>query len=170
LISETKILEVQELLTGELAQDMVVIWFRFNEELAEIMRRLDQWGISAAGITGTTQLNDRKQLVAQFQKQQIRVLCMQLKCGKFGLNTSAASTAIYYSNSYDFEDRAQSEDRILHPSKHEPLLYLDLVTRGTVDDAVVKVLRDKSVTSRTFMTRLLEEMKWMHERSVRTYA
>lgn len=156
LISSTKLDELVSLLTGELQYEPVVVWFRFNEELHHASLRLGNERISHRVIIGDTSVEDRRAHVHAFQESAVRVLLMQVKCGKFGLNTSRSSTAIYYSNSYDFEDRAQSEDRIVHPSKKEPLLYIDLITKGTVDSAVVAALRDKHVSSRTFMTRLVD--------------
>jgi hypothetical protein len=80
----------------------------------------------------------------------------QVKCGKFGLDWSVASTAIYYSNPYDMEDRAQSEDRIVSATKTEPVLYIDLITKDTIDEEVTEVLRDKNVTARSFFNSIDE--------------
>lgn len=159
VISDTKLTELVSLLTGELKVEPVVVWFRFNEELHAAKQWLDAARVETRTILGETKVEDRRQHVADFQAGKYRVLLMQLKCGKFGLNVSRASTAIYYSNSYDFEDRAQSEDRIVHPQKHEPLLYVDLITRTTVDHAIVDTLRDKHANSRVFMLQLVTAMK-----------
>jgi len=159
LISDAKAEEILLLLSSELKNEPVVVWFRFNEELHHVASRLDGAGISYRSITGDTPPDLRRSYQQLFQEGQVQVMLMQVKCGKFGLNLSRASTAIYYSNDYDYEGRAQSEDRIVHPLKHEPLLYIDLITRNTVDTAVVDTLKDKSVTARTFMSRLLENVK-----------
>ncbi len=73
-----------------------------------------------------------------------------IQCGKFGLDLSAASTAIYYSNGFSHEDRAQSEDRIEHLRKREPLLFVDLVTRGSTDRTVLSLLRQKVSAGKFF--------------------
>ena len=52
------------------------------------------------------------------------------------------------------EKRAQSEDRIIHPVKQEPLLYIDLVTEGTIDEIVVDALQDKSISAQILTARL----------------
>jgi hypothetical protein len=46
--------------------------------------------------------------------------------------------------------RAQSEKRIEHPMKKDGLLIIDLLMRGTVDEDVYEVLREKKVESRSF--------------------
>jgi SNF2 family DNA or RNA helicase len=76
-----------------------------------------------------------------------------------GLDFSAASTAIYYSNSLNPEDRLQSEDRIVHPAKREPLLYIDLLTRGSVDEDIHLALQDKGAESKFFLSRVLRNFK-----------
>lgn len=92
--------------------------------------------------------------------------------GKWGNTWTQATTVIYYSNNYNLEAREQSEDRAhrigqkgaIHdvkwrepqgddegsllipemPGEGEPsVLYIDLRVRGTVDDRIVRVLRQK---------------------------
>ena len=156
--SEAKTNELVALLQGDLKGERVVVWFRFNCEINRVSERLGTY-FSHGQITGETPPEQRKKLAQQFQAGQVQVLLCQVKCAKFGSDLSGASTAIYYSNSYDYEDRAQSEDRIIHPAKKEPLLYLDLVTKDTVDEDVVKALREKGVTAKMFMNRILENVR-----------
>ena len=156
-VSPTKCAELLNLLQGELKNEKVVVWFRFNSELFYVAESLERAGIQHVYITGETPMEGRQAAAEHFRiSSGCRVMLAQVKCGKYGLNWSAASTAIYYSNSYDMEDRAQSEDRILHPSKTEPLLYIDLITKGTIDESVVEVLRQKYANSRIFMTKLVK--------------
>lgn len=155
LISDTKLKELKELLTGELKNEPVVVWFRFNAEIDAALRYLDGTR-KCAVINGATPVDRRFQYGDQFRSGTIDTLLLQVKCGRFGLDYSNASTAIYYSNNYEAEDRHQSEDRILHPKKTEPLLYIDLVTENSIDEDVLSLLRNKRVTSQYFMMKLLE--------------
>lgn len=160
LISEEKIKELYSLLTGELKNEKVIVWFRFNSELHAVRKYLNRKGIDCAWIYGDVCLDQRRRATDQFRNEShVRVMLAQIKCGKFGVDWSVASTAIYYSNSYEMEDRAQSEDRIVHPKKSEPTLFIDLVTKDTVDEDVLQTLKDKYVTSRMFMIKLLENLK-----------
>ena len=159
LVSDSKAREVLSLLKGELVQEQVIVWFRFNQELRHCDAVLRNEGIRSACITGETSQETRQDTVARFKEGALRVLCVQEKCGMFGVDWSCASTAIYYSNHYEAEARAQSEDRILHPAKSEPLLYIDLVTKDTVDEDVVATLQDKRITSAMFMTKFMENWR-----------
>jgi len=71
---------------------------------------------------------------------------------------ASADTAIYYSNYYSFEMRTQSEDRIIHPLKQTPLLYVDLVTENTIDEDVVEILQTKKLRAVGFMRLLRREL------------
>lgn len=154
LLSNAKTQAIYDLLTGELKGKQVVIWFRFTEELEHVVRFLKSKRIRCAGIYGATPKPERARLRQAFSSGQVNVLCVQIQVGKYGLNLSASSTAIYYSNSYALEDREQSEKRIEHGSKSEPLLYIDLMTDGSIDAAVVSGLREKKRNAKQFMQRL----------------
>jgi SNF2 family DNA or RNA helicase len=50
---------------------------------------------------------------------------------------------VYYSNSFDLEKRLQSEDRAHRIGQTKNVTYIDLIAVGTVDEKIVKALRDK---------------------------
>ena len=54
-----------------------------------------------------------------------------------------AKNVIYYSNNYDLENRLQSEDRAHRIGQTNKVTYIDLVVKGTVDEKIVKALRNK---------------------------
>jgi SNF2 family DNA or RNA helicase len=161
-LSNRKILELRSLLIdGELRDEQVVIWFRYNAELKVAYEHMTNlYGLkSAMCITGKTKMEDRHFIIRNFQKGAIRVLFLQVKVGKFGLDLASSSTAIYYSNSYDMEDRAQSEERIISPKKVDPVLYIDLISRGSIDEDVRQLLREKKSESKFFMGELVRRWR-----------
>lgn len=156
LIADGKLKELKSLVTGELRQEPIIVWFRFNEELTAAYNLLaDVRGLSVDYLTGEITPDERKARLRDFQKERTRVFLIQARIGQYSLNLSRASTAIYYSNYYDMEVRAQSEDRIEHPSKSEPLLIMDLVTGSSIDEDVVDLLQEKKVEARAFMRTLV---------------
>ena len=50
---------------------------------------------------------------------------------------------IYYSNSYDLEIRLQSEDRAHRIGQTNKVTYIDIVTKGTIDEKILQALRNK---------------------------
>lgn len=111
-------------------------------------------------INGDTALWLRKGLIKRFNDGRCLGLTISVQCGKYGLNLSRASTAIYFSNTYNLDDRVQSEERILHTSKQDtPLLYIDLISANTIQADILKVLRKKHAKTQYFMGDILEETR-----------
>jgi SNF2 family DNA or RNA helicase len=50
---------------------------------------------------------------------------------------------VYYSNSFDLEKRLQSEDRAHRIGQTKNVTYIDLIAVNTVDEKIVRALRDK---------------------------
>ena len=158
-----KFSEILYLLNSELKKEQCVIWFRFNLELIYLHNMLEAKGISNDFITGNVSPAERERTRKRFNKGKFRILLVQIKCGKFGIDCSAASVAIYYSNSFAYEERAQSEDRIISPTKKEPVLILDVLTTNTVDVDIYSALRDKKINAKTFNSKILENLRKRNE-------
>ena len=67
------------------------------------------------------------------------------------MTLTAANTVIYYSNSYDLELRVQSEDRAHRITQNNKVTYIDLMSPKTIDEKIVKSLRDKINVADTIM-------------------
>jgi SNF2 family DNA or RNA helicase len=153
--------ELINLLNGELKDEKVVIWFRFNEELKQALAMVKKIkGKSVSSITGETPFNERASRINSFRHGELQVLLLQERIGLFGLDLSSASTAIYFSNGFSLETRSQTEDRIENPNKNEPLLIIDLVTENSMDEYILKALKRKNRDSNYFMSKdIYEQIK-----------
>jgi SNF2 family DNA or RNA helicase len=60
-----------------------------------------------------------------------------------GLNLYVSSSVVYYSNSFKYGDRNQSEDRAHRIGQTENVLYYDLIAEKTLDSKIIKVLVNK---------------------------
>lgn len=149
-VSDRKHLLLRDRLQSDLRGEPVVVWFRFNRELFDALKVLQDAGIRAAAITGATPRAERLRIRADFKAGKFDVFLIQLATGLYGLNLSRASTAIYFSNRYDLEVRSQSQDRIIHGMKTTASHAIDLVTRGSLDEAVSKALRKKWQNQKSF--------------------
>ena len=128
-------------------QGKAIIWATWTADIRSIADALrDCYGVQAvATLHGETPDSERPQIVKSFQDKQseLRFLVGHPKTGGYGLTLTAASTVIYYSNSYDLELRVQSEDRAHRIGQHNKVTYVDLLSPGTIDEKIVKSLRDK---------------------------
>lgn len=159
MVWDGKVKQLGELLKGELCNEQVVVWFRFNSGIREVSSLLAKLRIPFRTITGEAPRVQRESAIDAYRLGEYRVLLCQIKCGKTAIDLSNSSTAIYFSNSYSLEDRHQTEDRILNPKKSGPLLYVDLLTEATVEEDILDVLRSKSGESKFFMSKLLQRLK-----------
>ena len=94
---------------------------------------------------GDTPDDERKRVLEEFQKpdSEMRFFVGNPSTGGYGLTLTAAQTMVYYSNSFDLEKRLQSEDRAHRIGQTKNVTYIDLIAVGTVDEKIVKALRDK---------------------------
>ena len=77
--------------------------------------------------------------------------------GGYGITLTAANTVVYFANSFDLAVRMQSEDRAHRIGQKEHVTYIDLIAEGTIDERIVKALRDKMDVASVVMGENLKE-------------
>ena len=131
-------------LLKELLSDIegkVIIWARFRADLRAIESEL---GSLAVAYHGGVSNDARAAAVDAFQNNpKVRYFIGQPQSGGIGLTLTAASYAIYYSNSFDLETRLQSEDRCHRIGTTNNVTYIDIEANKTIDKKIIKALRDK---------------------------
>jgi len=120
--------------------EKTIIWCRFIHEIEQIQKMLGYECVSYYGATGS---DDRTMNVSEFQNNPTIKYFVANKTASTGLTLTAASSVIYYSNSYSLEDRLQSEDRAMRIGQKNNVVYRDLVARNTVDEKIITALRNK---------------------------
>jgi len=119
----------------------VIVWACFVKELEEIYEALEDTTVLYYGaIDGQT----RQEAVEKFQNGEARVFLGNPLAGGIGLNLTAANTVIYYSNTFSYEIRTQSEDRAHRIGTTESVSYIDLEAVDTIDEKVTKALQEKA--------------------------
>jgi SNF2 family DNA or RNA helicase len=128
-------------------QGKAIIWATWTMDIRSIAEALrDRFSVQAvAPLHGETPDSERQKIVDTFQDRQsdLRFIVGHPKTGGYGLTLTAATTVIYYSNSYDLELRMQSEDRAHRIGQTNKVTYIDLISPSTVDEKIVRALRDK---------------------------
>jgi len=140
---------IEELLSllEETNDKKIIIWAIYRYDIQEIERQLrKKYGEeSVTTFYGDTKSENRQELVDKFQDMNspLRFFVANPQTGGYGLTLTASHTVIYYSNSYDLEIRLQSEDRAHRIGQEEKVTYIDLMAEKTVDEKIVKSLRNK---------------------------
>lgn len=154
-----KLHELMLLLGGELKGQSVVVWYCYKREGKEITAAIRAKNIPVARIDAKVPLVKRKNYRHTLRKGSLRVLVMQVKCGQYGLDLSAASTAVYFSLPPSHDMYAQSKDRIEHPKKKEPLLSVSLLAKDTVDEDICEALQHKRWSSQSMLGKLIDKLR-----------
>jgi SNF2 family DNA or RNA helicase len=92
---------------------------------------------------GATSKKEREAAVDAFQAGEVRAFIGIAAAGGTGLTLTAATTAIYYSNTLKLVERLQSEDRCHRIGTTEHVVYIDLVAVETRDEDIAAALQHK---------------------------
>ena len=125
----------------------VIIWSRFRYDIIQITKVLaETYGEeSVASYYGDTTDNARNDIVKQFQSpdSKLRFFVGNPATAGYGLTLTEADLVVYYANDFNLETRIQSEDRAHRIGQKNNVTYIDLITEGSIDEKIVKSLRDK---------------------------
>ena len=130
---------LKEILEG--IEGKAIIWARFRADIRAIERLL---GDLAVSYHGDVDSDARELAIDRFQKDPaIRYFIGTPQAGGTGLTLTAAEYAIYYSNSFNLEERLQSEDRCHRIGTKNNVTYIDIECQKSIDSKIIKALRDK---------------------------
>ena len=124
----------------------VIIWANYQLSVGEIIQKIIKvYGKdSYVHYYGLTPQEDRQDFIRKFQNDpKCRFIIGTPQTGGYGITLTEANTVIYYSNGYDLEKRLQSEDRAHRIGQKKTVTYIDLICEDTIDEKIVKALRDK---------------------------
>jgi SNF2 family DNA or RNA helicase len=128
----------------DVSKNKVVIWCAFLFSVKKIERILTKLGVPVLTITGETK--DANTTVQRFQRSKDHnvLVCTQKKAAE-SVTLTSARFAIYYSNIWSNDARLNSEARIRRKGseKHKSIMYIDLITKASVEKQVYDCLRKK---------------------------
>ena len=124
-----------------------VIWAHYRHDIEKIVEAISKKYGENTVVTyfGDTSTEDRQKAIKKIQDKEspVRFIVGTPQTGGYGITLTGASTMIYYSNGYDLEKRMQSEARIDRIGQEKPMTYIDIMAEDTIDDKIVKSLRNK---------------------------
>ena len=131
----------------EEVEGKAIIWAHYRHDIETIVKEVKKKYGEDSILTyyGDTSTEDRQKAIEKIQdiSSPVRFLVGTPQTGGYGITLTAASTMIYYSNGYDLEKRQQSEARIDRIGQEKPMTYIDIITEDTIDEKIVKALRQK---------------------------
>lgn len=124
----------------------VIIWANWIQNITQIENELKKtYGEdSVVSFYGAKTTDERQDAIKRFQKDDTcRFFVANPSTGGYGITLTQASTVIYFSNSYNAEHRVQSEERAYRIGQTKKVTYIDIITKDTVDERIVKALKTK---------------------------
>jgi len=125
----------------------VIIWANYLQNIADIQAMLTkEYGPeSFVTYTGEISSDDRVNAIKLFQNANspVRFFLGNVQTAGRGITLTAANTVVYYSNNYSLEMRQQSEDRAHRVGQTNPVTYVDLVVRDSLDEKIIQALLAK---------------------------
>jgi SNF2 family DNA or RNA helicase len=132
---------------GDLVEDLVndnekvIIYYVYEEERIIYQELLKEY--NPLLLSGKISAHHKQQACNLFQTDDNRkVILIQVHCG-IGITLTAATSVIYVSNNFNYEDREQSEDRAYRAGQTKTVTIIDIITKGTLDEKVLQVLNKK---------------------------
>ena len=144
-LKNNRVSELMDIL--EEVEGKAVIWAHYRHDIEKIVEAISKKYGENTVVTyyGDTTTDDRQKAIKKIQDKDspVRFIIGTPQTGGYGITLTGASTMIYYSNGYDLEKRQQSEARIDRIGQKRPMTYIDIMAEDTIDDKIVKSLRNK---------------------------
>lgn len=114
----------------------VIVWAWYKEDVARLLERFHN--LAPVCIRAGQTIDEHAAVEQAFQSGRAKLLISNQATGGTGITLTAASVAVYYSQSYSMTDRIQSEDRSHRAGSeiHDKITYVDLCCTGTIDEMV----------------------------------
>ena len=144
LVKNNRVEELMNVLDE--VEGKAIIWANYQHDISEIIKAIKkEYGDdSVVDYYGLTPQEQRQPNIKKFQTDSNCIFMVGTpQTGGYGITLTQANTVIYYSNGYDLEKRLQSEDRAHRIGQKKSVTYVDLIAEDTVDEKIVKALRDK---------------------------
>ena len=137
----TELMSILENVEGK-----AIIWSHYTHDVKRIINKIKEvYGDdSVVDYYGATDSDQRSINIKRFQTDDnCRFFVGTTHTGGYGITLTAGSTMIYFSNGYDLEKRQQSEARIDRIGQTKKMTYIDIISQDTIDERIVKALRNK---------------------------
>ena len=130
-----------------------------------IEKELDKSNIKYYKLTGATKVDERIELVEDFNKNpEIKVFLISLKAGGTGLNLTGADMVIHYDPWWNVSTENQATDRAYRIGQKNNVQVYKLITKNSIEERIYELQNKKSMlidnvldTKTSFISKLSKE-------------
>ena len=110
-----------------------------------IQRELNLRNIKYFKLTGSTKVNERIELVEEFNKNpDIKIFLISLKAGGTGLNLTGADMVIHYDPWWNVSSENQATDRAYRIGQKNNVQVYKLITSNSIEEKIYELQQKKS--------------------------
>lgn len=129
----------------KIGREPVIVFCQFRADIAAALKVLADHDYIAGELSGS--VNNLR----EWHKGYIDALVIQTSAGSEGIDLTRAAYAIYYSPCWDLGEFDQSRARLHRPGQTRPTRFIHMIARNTIDEVMVKALRNKQNVSEYVM-------------------
>lgn len=139
---------VKERFVGDSSRKMIV-WCKFSKTPQEVQRIVDELSEimpkgAVAAVTGKTKnLEEIKESFNTKSEGEIQIIVAQIKKLAYGHNLQSCDINVYYSHTYSYIERAQSEDRSHRMGRVGAVQYYELEYKSSIDGQALEAFYSK---------------------------
>ena len=130
----------------------ILIFSSFKSVIDNVELLFKENNITSYKITGSVKSNERNELVNNFNKNNINCFLITLKAGGVGLNLTSADIVIHLDIWWNPQVEIQATDRAHRIGQTKTVTVLKLITRGTIEENMLKLQEQKSILSNELIT------------------
>ena len=127
--------------------NQVLVFSQFTSYLTQIKVELDKRGYRYLYLDGQTELEERRDLVRQFQEGDCPLFLSSLKAGGLGLNLTAANYVIILDPWWNPAIENQAMDRAHRIGQKRTVTVIRLISEHTIEEKILRLHESKQALS-----------------------
>ena len=129
----------------------VLLFSSFTSALDLIAEECQKAGITYYMLTGSTNKEERRELVSRFQKDNTTLFLISLKAGGTGLNLTSAENVIHYDPWWNVSAQNQATDRAYRIGQKSNVQVFNLVMKDSVEEKIIEMQKRKKELADMFV-------------------
>ena len=152
-----KMLKLLEIVKSYLRENhKILIFSSFKTVIDNVGNLFKENNITFYKITGTVKSNERSKMVSSFNNDNTNCFLITLKAGGVGLNLTSADIVIHLDIWWNPQVEKQATDRAHRLGQKKVVTVLRLITKGTIEENILKLQEQKSILSKELINSTLD--------------
>lgn len=129
----------------------ILLFSAFTSLLDLVSNQLDKEQISYYMLTGSTNKEDRRKLVNNFNEDDTRVFLISLKAGGTGLNLTSAEAVIHIDPWWNLSAQNQATDRAHRIGQNANVQVYRMIMKDSIEEKILKMQERKANLADSFV-------------------